>query len=202
MTTNNPLLTTEENNETHQEKRNSKESHTSMAILSSNKKESDARERLVDTVSVSMFSMILILSWKNFKQQCQRRKVAWTIKMLLPIIFTLILGAIRTAFTVDNEPTNYGKFLTTESMFINSALLQSNQWIVPSICITKDLPASLIAIVRNPALNNYNHINNVVQILNNSFQTIYNNISNPNITDDQQIIVHRMQSNYHLWKVG
>ena len=52
--------------------------------------------------------MIGWLLWKNYKQQFQRRKMSWIIKMMLPIIFTLVLGALRTAFTTTKVNTDYG----------------------------------------------------------------------------------------------
>ena len=67
-----------------------------------------SRSNLIETEDVSIFSMIGWLLWKNYKQQFQRRKMSWIIKMMLPIIFTLVLGALRTAFTTTKVNTDYG----------------------------------------------------------------------------------------------
>ena len=64
---------------------------------------------LIETEDVSFCSMVSFLLWKNYKSQLQRRKKSWCVKMLLPVVFTCILGALRTAFSVDHEPVAFGQ---------------------------------------------------------------------------------------------
>eukprot|EP00486_Rosalina_sp_Unknown_P000997 CAMPEP_0201566782 /NCGR_PEP_ID=MMETSP0190_2-20130828/6860_1 /ASSEMBLY_ACC=CAM_ASM_000263 /TAXON_ID=37353 /ORGANISM="Rosalina sp." /LENGTH=1780 /DNA_ID=CAMNT_0047985985 /DNA_START=1581 /DNA_END=6920 /DNA_ORIENTATION=- len=80
----------------------------------SHAQKSQSSHNLIETEDVSFCSMITWLLWKNYKSQFQRRKVSWIIKMMLPVVFTLILGALRTAFTVDNEPVDYGNGAGTD----------------------------------------------------------------------------------------
>eukprot|EP01084_Bolivina_argentea_P043552 80231_1 len=74
-----------------------------------------SRSNLIETEDVSFFGMVGWLLWKNYKSQFQRRKKSWIVKMLLPVIFTLILGALRTAFTTDNVDAEYGDETTNLS---------------------------------------------------------------------------------------
>eukprot|EP01084_Bolivina_argentea_P017213 32156_1 len=67
-----------------------------------------SHSNLIITENVSFIYAIILLLWKNYKQQLQRRKISWIIKMLLPVMFTIILGTLRNGYTIITEPVDYG----------------------------------------------------------------------------------------------
>eukprot|EP01083_Nonionella_stella_P272400 923657_1 len=129
-------------------------------------------DELIETEDVSFFGMVWWLLWKNFKSQCQRRKKSWCVKMLIPVVFTFVLAALRTAFNVDNEPVDYGNYpppaYINNPIAINEALTQSNYWSPLTLCDnTTTNPAFLISI--SPPYGTNQFINNVIDNLNQSW---------------------------------
>eukprot|EP01083_Nonionella_stella_P115453 342352_1 len=117
---------------------------------------------LIETEDVSFFDMVWWLLWKNYKSQCQRRKKAWLIKMLIPVVFTGVLAALRTAFNVDNYPVDYGDLTDGHYPPFNNPTAitpystSPAYWAPLTLCDnTTDNPAFLIAIVPSYGANPY-----------------------------------------------
>ena len=101
-------------------------------------------DNLIETENVSFSVMVYWLLWKNMKSQCLRRKKSWCVKMLIPVVFTLILAALRTAFTTDNEPVDYGDWASNAAS-INPLTTSNQYWAPLTLCDnTTDNPAFLV----------------------------------------------------------
>ena len=148
---------------------------------------------VIEAQDVSFFDMVKILLFKNVKSQCQRRLRAWLTKMFIPILFTLILALLRfdtipfhlyqsqmiktkkqkrTAFSVDNQPIDYGLYINNPSA-INVSTISNQYWAPLTLCDNStDEPAFMISIV--PPYGTNPHIDKVIDKLNQSWTTSSN----------------------------
>merc|ERR1719295_2172033 len=135
--------------------------------------------------------MVVTLMWKNYTSQCRRRKKSWIIKMMLPVVFTLILAWLRTLFDIEPEPIDYGNFSLDPSRpqinqpsAITPGSIMPIEWTpntlcacTPAIlsdCTNYDQPAFLIGI--SPPYGTNDFIDAVIDNLNASWVTSGNPI--------------------------
>lgn len=54
--------------------------------------------------------------------------------MLLPVVFTLVLAALRTAFKVEKEATDYGTAYINQREAVTAASTLSSSWAPSTLC--------------------------------------------------------------------